>query len=581
MQTLARLRLCLLLCAFPLLPISIRLVHLQILQHKDMSSRVRSSTARHLIEIIPRGRILDREGRVLAQSLPAWSCFIDLKAFSESTEKAGPRIARLAQALGMDAGRIAAKMKSTRRTVWLKRKLSYDESARLKALKMRSLGIVADEKRFYPNEDLARSLLGAVSADGRGSAGLEFAFDRKLSGRAMRWQLTRDGSGRAILDEPEQQQVRPPDLRLTIDRNLQFIAEAALAETVQQYKAKSGSVLIQDPRNGEILAMAVYPSDPYHNSAVQDIYEPGSTYKVVTAAAAVESGEVQKDERIDCENGKWQLTEEIRIKDHEKLGRLTLREIIQYSSNIGSAKIGLRLGSVRMDRYSRLFGFGYKTGIPLPAENKGLMMPAKRANQVRLANVSFGQGVAVTPLQLVTAYSAIANGGTLLEPQIIHSGEAARGNVVVRRVVKTETARALQAMLEGVVESGTGVSAQIPGYRIAGKTGTAQKVDPKTKLYSETDYVSSFAGYVPAEDPRYTLLVVIDSPQKEHYGSIVAAPLFKKIVRSILALHGIEPVRPLPLRLSVGEKKPRPAPRPHKKLPPPSLLDRADGGAPA
>ncbi len=576
MQPRSRLQLCLILALTPLAPIAARLVYLQIFNHEDLSQRARTSTARQWVEIIPRGRILDRDGHVLAQSLPAWSSFLDIKVFREDPREPGPRLERLGATLGLQPEEISRLLKTKRRTVWLKRKMTVTEVTRLRGLKMRSIGIVVDERRYYPNESLMRPILGSVDSSGRGNAGLELYFDKDLSGRAVRWELTRDGTGRAILHSPGRREAPPPDLRLTLDRTLQYFAEEALAVTVRAHQAASGSILVQDPRTGEILVMASYPSDPFHNAAVQDVYEPGSTFKIIMAAAALESDALKKGERIDCELGKWQMTSKIRIKDHEPLGQLTLSEIIRFSSNIGSAKLGLRLGAETLHRYARLFGFGYKTGIPLPAESAGLMKPASKMTRIRLANGAFGQGLAVTPLQLIGAFSAVANGGTLFEPRLVKrlGDETSRKPVPVRRAIRPETAREIQKMLEAVVESGTGKSAQVPGYRIAGKTGTAQKIDPETKQYSVTDYISSFAGYVPAGDPLYTVLVVIDSSKKGHYGSVVAAPLFKKLVRRILALKGVPPQRALPLRLR-AERMPRARPLHRTPLPRPSLLKGA------
>jgi cell division protein FtsI (penicillin-binding protein 3) len=583
----ARLQSSLLLSILPLFPISGRLAYLQILQHDDLSVRVEHSTERRSIEILPRGRFLDRGGRVLADSLPAWSAFLDLKVLREDPNKMRSRIERVSAALDLSASDIDRIHESKRRTVWLKRRIGLRQLDALKALKLRAVGIVPDERRHYPNGDLARSLVGQINSDGRGISGLEYAFNKQLSGRAIRWKLTRDGAGRAILLAPEYEAPRPPDLRLTIDRSLQYVAETQLAETVHKHKAKSGILLIQDPHSGEILAMASYPSNPLKNPAVQDVFEPGSTFKLITAAAALETATLKPGETIFCEMGKWQMTPKVRVKDHDPLGALNLDEIIQYSSNIGSAKLGIRLGAEIFHKFCRLFGFGYKTGIPLPAESAGLMKMPKNMRKVRLANAAFGQGLAVTAVQMVTAYSAIANGGTLMEPRVVESVGTGnrRGAVKVRRVVTPATAARLQEMLELVVRDGTGASAQVPGYTVAGKTGTAQKIDPETGTYSTSDYISSFAGYVPARDPRFTILSIIDSPRVGYYGSEVAAPLWARVARRILALKGVPPDQPLLLRMNKGTR-PQPTPKPplppRRPLPRPSLLKGAkDSPAPS
>ncbi|HVE12985.1 MAG TPA: penicillin-binding protein 2 [Elusimicrobiota bacterium] len=551
MRQALRLQICAAICLLPAVPVAGRLVLLQVVRHAGLQSKVQSRTERAALEIIPRGRILDREGRILAQSLPAWSSTVDCDLLQDPESAAR----RLAGALGMPLAVVREKLASGRRSVWLKRKMSYEETARLRKLKLPAVAIVPDEQRAYPNGDLARPVLGAVRLDGGGASGLEFEFNRALSGRSRKVELTRDVAGEPIvLEDPAAAAApAPSNLRLSLDRNIQFFADSAIREAVLEYRAKRGMVLIQDPSNGELLAMASFPADPMKNAAVQDVYEPGSTFKIVMAAAALESKAVAAEERIDCENGRWELTPSVAIKDHEPMGPSTLPEIVQHSSNIGSGKIGLRLGPKSFLRYCRLFGFGYKTGLPFPAESAGLLeIPGGdegRTDPVRLANAAFGQGLAVTPLQLVGAYSAVANGGELLEPRLVLGleSEAPRPPLKLRRVFTPETAASLKAMLELVVQKGTGVTAQIPGYRVAGKTGTAQKLDPATGKYSPTDYISSFAGFAPVGAPKFTILVVVDSPQGKHYGSEVAGPVFAKLARQMLALRGIPPELPLPL----------------------------------
>ncbi len=569
MNTRQRLLICVSLGLTPLIPISARLALLQIVRHEDLSSRVETSTVRESIEILPRGRILDRKGRVLAESLPSWSAFLDLKTFRESNRPSSERLRSIETALELEKGSLDALLKTKRRTAWIMRKMSRTEAERLKGLGLRSVGLAPDETRRYPNGMLARPMIGSVNAQERGSAGLEFSFDKQISGRAVRWRLTRDGAGRAILENPERAVAHPPDLRLTIDRTMQFFAERSLERTVERVQAARGIVLVQDPGTGEILAMAEYPPDPMHNSAVQDVYEPGSTFKIVAAAAAIETELLKPGETVDCEYGKWQLRPGNSIRDHEPLGALTLAQIIRYSSNIGTAKIGLRLGAKVLSRYSRLFGFGYKSGVPLPAESAGIVRAADDIGEVRLTRISFGQAISVTPLQLIGAFSAIANGGSLMEPRVVRGlGDGgARGPVVVRRVITRRTAELLRGMLEGVVSDGTGASAGIPGYRVAGKTGTAQKFDPEAGGYSTTDYIASFAGFVPSRNPRFSLLVILDSPRGGHYGSQVAGPLFAEIARDLLALEGVPPDLPMPLRLSPGAEQAAAAPPARRRAP--------------
>ncbi|MFC1679667.1 peptidoglycan D,D-transpeptidase FtsI family protein, partial [Elusimicrobiota bacterium] len=512
MRTLQRLNVGAFLCLLPLLPISLRLGYLQIVRHDAYSSQVDSSTARDILVTIPRGRIMDRRGTVLAQSLPVTSCFLDRVAFLRLPRGRERYLAPLADALGLRHGELEAKLSAQSRNVWLKRDLSPEEIRKVWDLKNPRrtakkkgkkrlppfiwVGMHTDERRYYPNGPLARSILGTVNAEGRGGSGLEYVFDGQLGERSIPVRLTLDGYGRPIVEERREEVPPPPDLRLTIDRTIQFFAEQALDSAIRRNRAKKGSILVQDPKTGEILAVAVWPRTVLRNHAVQDVYEPGSTFKLLTAVAVIESGVLRPKERIYCEQGKWAMTPEKTIRDHDKHEFLGLAEIIQHSSNIGSAKLGLRLGAGTFLRYCKLFNFGYKSGIPLPGESRGLLPEAPTMRDMKLANAAFGQGIAVTPVQLLGAYSAIANGGRLMEPRLVLAvgDKPGRGAVSVRRVARPGTVAEVQRMLELVVERGTGVSARIPGYRVAGKTGTAQKIDPETGLYSETDFIASFAG---------------------------------------------------------------------------------------
>ncbi|MBI5596171.1 MAG: penicillin-binding protein 2 [Elusimicrobia bacterium] len=567
MSALERLRLCGWLCLLPVAPLATRLAWLHIVRHHAFEARVDRSVERQDLEIVPRGRILDRNGRPLAQSLPAWSAFLDLKVLGESDAPKEKVLGRIAEALALDRSDLRKTAASKRRTVWIKRKMSFDEAQRLRGLGLACVGIEADEARSYPNDALARPVLGEVNLDGRGAAGLELAFDSDISGRAVPVHLRRDGAGRSIRQESEAAPP-PPELTLTIDRAVQFFAETALDEAITSRKASGGTVIVQDPSNGEILAMAVRPSDSRRNHAVQDVYEPGSTFKLVTAAAALENKVLKDGETVDCENGRWQVAPSVAIKDHDKQGRLGLADIIKHSSNIGTGKIGLRLGDKEFFRFARLFGFGYRTGVPLPGESPGLI-PSESVPDVSLANAAFGQGVAVTALQLSAAYAAVANGGTLYEPRLVLSvgGAPAREPVVVRRVASPETVAALQKMLVSVVEGGTGVSARVPGYSAAGKTGTAQKIDPATRKYSPTDYVASFAGWVPAQRPRWSILVVVDTPRVGYYAAEVAAPVFSRIARQLLALKGVPPELPLQVKARDPAKPAAPAPAARPSVP--------------
>ena len=546
MDTRLRLGVGTLLCLLPVLPLASRLAWLQVVRHEQLESKARGETAGRDLVIVPRGRILDREGRVLAESLPAASSFLDLTNVDNPRQAVG----KACRALGMAPAQVMAKLKPGRRFLWLKRKMTPEDVLGLKArIRQDSLGFVgfvADQRRAYPNGDMLRGVLGDVNIDENGLSGIELAYDRELIGHSYSIRLMKDRRGDVIASEPRREQPAPPDMRLSIDRTAQHFAESELRRAVIERKAKRGFVLVQDPRNGEILAMTSYPPEALKNPAVQEVYEPGSTFKLVAAAAALERRLYGPQDTIDCERGHWAITPSVTIKDHEPEGRLTLQQAVERSSNIGMAKVSLRLGAPAFHKMCRLFGFGYRTGIPLPGESSGILPPLSEFSAVKLANAGFGQGIAVTPLQLSAAYSAIANSGTLLEPRLVLSigDKAFPGPVRLRQVVAPQAAAELGRMLEGVVLRGTGQTARVPGYRVAGKTGTAQKADPATGRYSAADYVSSFVGYVPADAPRLTILVVVDSPRVGYYGSEVAGPVFSRLARELLAHYGIAPEAP-------------------------------------
>lgn len=547
-STRARLNLCATLAALPVLPLAARLAQLQVVQHGRLNALAAGEVRRSQVELVLRGRILDRNGHILAESLPASSAFIDPVA-ARGRERDFPR---LAKALGLDPAEVRRKARGSTRFAWLKRKLEPSEVDALKGLELPFAGLLPDERRAYPNSELASSLLGSVGIDGKGLSGLEFTYDRDLAGSVQRTPLLRDGAGNTMPLAARREPEPPPDLTLTLDRGLQHYAEAALAEAMARFQPAWAAAIVQDPRTGELLALASLPVDPHKNRIFQQVYEPGSTFKAVTAAAALEERLSSPAELIDCA-GPWELARGVFVRDHEPEGLLTLEGVMARSSNVGMAKLGLRIGPERFFRYARAFGFGAKTGLRFPGESAGLLKQKAGKDRVSLANNAFGQGLAVTPLQLVAAYSAIANGGRLLEPRLVRGvGRGEFAAIIaqpVRQAASAKTIGALARMLEGAVERGTGSTAAVPGYSVAGKTGTSQKIDPATRRYSTTDYIASFAGYVPARAPRFSILVVIDSPKHQYYGAEVAAPVFAKIARQALALYGVPPDRPLPVRV--------------------------------
>jgi cell division protein FtsI (penicillin-binding protein 3) len=520
----------------PLPFLGLRLADLQVLRHRSLQTRAREEFSRVAEEAAPRADIQDREGRVLARSVPAWSCFAD-KAMVKDPAAFG---ARLSPILGVPARELAAKVRAAKRFAWLKKDMDSRATDALRRARVEGAGIVPVSRRVYPNGDLARGVLGVVGTDGRGLAGVEYALDKRLRGRPRRFQLIRDGAGHYIYKGSDDGWT-PPPVRLTIDRNAQYMAEQALRDGAARHSFKSGYVVVEDPRDGEILAMASWPITPLKNPLVQDAYEPGSTFKVVTALTALDDRLVRLDQTFDGEQGRYEIVPGVVITDHEKEGMITLQEILERSSNIGISKVSAIVGPERFYRMVRAMGFGAKTGVALPGETSGEIKTVKELTKVGLASASYGYGQQVSPLQVADAYSAIANGGTLWQPRLVLDGsEPAR----IRRIASAAAVRELTGMLEGVVERGTGMTARIPGYTVAGKTGTARKVDPKTHQYSLSSYTASFVGFLPASSPRWTILVVVNDPKGSYYGAQTAAPIFAQVARRLLTLSGIPPDAP-------------------------------------
>lgn len=558
------------LCLLPLAPLTFRLAHLQVMQHNRIESKVEGEILRTIEESIPRADIQDRRGRLLAQSIPYWSCFVERARLDDK----GPELtAELSRLLALPEAEIRRRLQQDERAPFIKDDLSAQEVLSLNQAKfaeaklpkdkkpgLNAVGLALRYRRFYPNEDLGRSVLGLVGANQNGLSGLELTFADRLKGRPRRLAYVRDGSGHAIYRSAESAAGLPQPLRLTIDRDVQFHAEEVLRQADQQFHAKGGLIVVLDPDTSEVLAMATDPSDPLRNVVMQDTYEPGSTFKMVTAAAALNESLVKESDTFFCENGIYEVSPGVFIHDHEPAGTLTLQGILERSSNIGAAKVVERVGAMRFYRYSRAFGFDIKTGISLPGETAGEMKPLTGLTRVVLAASSYGYGIGVSALQVANAYNALAGGGMLSEPAIVCDdaapGSAAlegqafslpapcRRPVRVRRVISEGTARTLTRMLEGVVESGTGMSARIPGYRVAGKTGTARKVDPRTGKYSTNAYMASFVGFLPLSRPRWTILVVIDEPKGQYYGAQVSAPVFAQLGRRLLTMAGVPPDQP-------------------------------------
>ncbi|MGH7258300.1 MAG: peptidoglycan D,D-transpeptidase FtsI family protein [Nitrospiraceae bacterium] len=539
----------------------VRLVNLQVLQAAELTVKADRQHQKSVTLEGARGTIYDRRGKVLAMNMEVPSVF----GVPTSLDDPGQTARHLSPILHVRAGEIEKKLRQEKHFVWLARKLEPEQGRRLEHLSLGGVGVVMEGRRFYPKGPLLSHVLGFAGMDDRGLEGLELRYETFLRGEKRVVVLQRDALGRAVFpkDLNEQAVVAGHSLTLTIDEVIQYIAEKELDEAVNRSNAKSGTIIITNPKTGAILAMAGSPRfdpnavaalnpDRWRNRALTDSYEPGSTLKVVVAAAALEEKVMTPSSMIFGENGQMAVANTV-IHDHEKSGWMSFAQMVQRSSNIGAAKVGMALGDWRLFDYLKEFGFGEKSNIDLPGEVAGLFRSPREWGRRSVASISMGQEIAVTPLQMVAAVSAIANGGTLMKPFIVSEVRNIKGLPVAhtlpqhrRRVISTETARTLTGILEGVVTNGTGGKAAIPGYRVAGKTGTAQKVDPRTGAYSSTLLVGSFVGYVPAEDPQLAMIVVIDEPHGEGWGGVVAAPVFRKVGEQVLNYLGIpvdEPVK--------------------------------------
>lgn len=531
-----------------------RLVSLQVLQAAELTARADRQHQKSVTLEGARGTVTDRHGKVLAMNVEVPSIF----GVPTSLDSPANAARSLSPVLHIRREDIEKKLRQDKHFVWLARKVEPEQGRRLEQLSIDGIGMVMEGRRFYPKGPLLAHVLGFVGMDGVGLEGLERRYESQLHGEKRLTILQRDALGRTVFPKDLREQVPATGhaLTLTIDEVIQYIAEKELEEAVDHAHAKSGTIIVMDPQSGAILAMAVSPrfdpnavasltADRWRNRALTDTYEPGSTMKVVVAAAALEERVMMPGSMLFGENGRMTIANTT-IHDHEKLGWMTFAQMIQKSSNIGAAKTGMLLGEQRLYRYLQAFGFGQRSDVDLPGEVAGLLKSPREWGRRSLASISMGQEVGVTPLQMVSAVSAIANDGVLMKPYVVSELRDQKGQVVKevlpqvkRRVVSPATARTLTTILEGVVTNGTGTKALIPGFRVAGKTGTAQKVDPRTGTYSSALSIGSFVGFVPADAPRLAMIVVIDEPQGEAWGGVVAAPVFRRVGEQVLTYMGV------------------------------------------
>jgi len=531
-----------------------RLVSLQVLQAAELTARADRQHQKSVTMEGARGNVTDRHGKVFAMNVEVPSIF----GVPTSLDSPANAARSLSPVLHIRREEIEKKLRQDRHFVWLARKVEPEQGRRLEQLSIDGIGMVMEGRRFYPKGPLLAHVLGFVGMDGVGLEGLERRYESQLHGEKRLTILQRDALGRTVFPKDLREQVPATGqaLTLTIDEVIQYIAEKELEEAVDHARAKSGTIIVMEPRTGAVLAMAVSPrfdpnavasltADRWRNRALTDTYEPGSTMKVVVAAAALEERVMMPGSMLFGENGRMTIANTT-IHDHEKLGWMTFAQMIQKSSNIGAAKTGMLVGDQRLYRYLQAFGFGQRTDIDLPGEVSGLLKAPREWGRRSLASISMGQEVGVTPLQMITAVSAIANDGVLMKPYVVAEVRDQKGQrmkeilpQVKRRVVSPATAHTLTTIMEGVVSSGTGTKAAIPGFRVAGKTGTAQKVDPRTGTYSSALSIGSFVGFVPADAPRLTIIVVIDEPQGEAWGGVVAAPVFRRVGEQVRTYLGV------------------------------------------
>jgi len=540
-----------------------RLAYLQLARHSDYLARAQRQQQR-TIEITPkRGVIYDRNMRTLAMSIPVKS------AFAVPAEIADEQLAihLLSGVLNISPDVLTARLESSRSFVWIARKLSPEKYEALDALNLKGIYFQDENQRFYPKRDLAAHVVGFVDPDEKGLAGIEYQLDSQIRSKAEKIIVMADARQRWF-DGGEAQRERGANVELTLDEKIQYIAQRELGLAMAKTRAVAGTVIVMDPNTGEILAMANWPRfNPNNaseapaewrmNRAVSALYEPGSTFKLITLAAAFDQDVTYPREVFDCENGAIYIAGH-RIRDHKPFGLLTVADILAQSSDVGAIKIAVRLGSPKFYEYIRGFGFGAPTGIDLPGESRGLLHRLENWSAISIGSVSMGQEIGVTPIQLATAVSAIANGGLLYRPHVVKqmkrgdqnlNTESVAVSLEPRRVIRPETAATLRRLMEGVVLNGTGKFARLDGWTAAGKTGSAQKIDPATGRYSPTQLIASFTGFAPISNPAVTILVSLDSPVGLHEGGQVAAPVFKRIAEQVLAYLDIPRDVPLNPRL--------------------------------
>ena len=570
--------------------IAFRLGWLQIVRHSEFVKRAAEQQQR-TFEVAPRrGVLYDRNLRELAMTVSVDSVYAEPSEIGDNREEAAALLAKIVHTDPLDhfttQQQILARMNASRHFAWVARKLDPDTAERVRELNLKGIYFQKEFKRFYPNADLAAHVLGYVGTDDAGLGGLESEFDEELHGTPGHM-LTALDAKRHALGSEESEPMPGENLVLTIDSNIQYMAERVLDEQVAKVKALHGTIVVQDPHTGQILALAVSPrfnpndsrhldADSLTNLAVSDIYEPGSTFKLVTYSAAIDGAGVQPTDLVDCQGGAMTMFGRTLHDDKDDhFGVVTVKYALEKSSDVGAAKMALKVGPEKFYDYMKSFGFGERSGIELPSETRGLLRPPRKWGSTSILSLAIGQEIGVTPVQLVTMVSTIANGGTYIPPHVLlQSTDQMKGDPRLHavpfhpetdlpstlpdgshRVIKSFTAAQMRSIMEGIVTEGTGKSAALNGYSSAGKTGTAEKVDPATHTYSHTKLVASFAGFAPVNNPAISVAVVIDTPSVgSGYGGIVSAPVFSELAQQVLEYLGIPHDQPLKTKQEIAQE---------------------------
>ena len=547
----ARMKLCGLLWLLAPLCIGVRLFYMQTFLHDELADKAERAIYNYLDEDRLRGNIYDANGHFLAESVRTHSCGISKRYVKDKAKT----IDFLSKTLGISKKQIEREWNKHRNFFFVAKKIKPDVYMKILPVLRTPLGqgldLTPEYERVHPYGDSAIDILGAANSKNLGLSGIEQMFNSEMSQQISKRRAKRARRGELIYDRSLKEERSVGSVYLTLDILAQYYAEQALEKAVKDYEPERGLILVQQPQTGRLLAAASYPRKDGQSLAFQFTYEPGSTFKTIAISSALDAGAVSINDAIDMSGRKWEIARGVVVRDrqHDK-DELTIPEIMAVSSNIGAGKIALELGAKNLFYYMKAFGFGTKTDINFNGESKGYILPYNKWTVVDTATKGYGYGIALTPVQLIGAYSAVANGGWLMQPHLVDRIEYADGRTEqkaktqkIRRVIKQETSDTMKKVLEHVVQEGSGKRARIKGYSVAGKTGTAEKLSQEGG-YATRHHVVSFCGFTPIDDPQFTILVVLDNPSKYTFGGTAAAPVFKEVAEGLLAMQGVPPDRP-------------------------------------